>query len=324
MANKINKPLCATSYGNTGFGDCFLEPSKIVGAFQVPSNFEITESDLADLQEFLNIKLHAAIGSRIFPYHNFISVTPNTEDVSITTTDYGAKYITRDGFYDWSFRYLKGGVQLHQEIAKNAGSNKYFLFYDDNGVLYGYTTGGKLKGIPVDIFYVKPWDLPTGADQANYLLRFIVNPIYLNKGNLGFLKIGGNDDFNFNLFDILGLQDVILTIIDQTGNVATVQARTKISDVNLYDAYKTNLLQTTAWRAFKSDGTLSSVTTVADNASDEGFDVTVNALNYQQEFDGAEMKIQLAIPSVLKAPPISMEGYEDQDGVPFIVESASS
>jgi hypothetical protein len=318
----INKPLCATSYGNTGFGDCFIEPDKFVGAIQVPSNFEISESDLADLQDFFITKVHAAIGTRIFPYHNFINVTDNTEDVSITTTDYGAKYITRDGFYDFSFRYLKGGVQLHQEIGKNAGSNKYFMFYDSNGVLYGYTSGGILRGIPVDIFYVNPWRPATGADAATYTLRFIINPVYLNKGNLGFIKV--REALDFNLFDVVGLQEVVLTIIDQTNNVATVQVRTKISDVNLYDAYKSNLLQTSAWKAYKSNGDASSVTTVADNTADEAFNVTVNALHYQQEFDGAEMTIQLAIPSVLKAPPINMEGFEDQDGVPFIVESASS
>lgn len=322
MANKINKPLCATSFGNTGFGQCFLEPEKFKGAFEVPANFEISESDLSDLQDFLETKIHAAIGTRIFPYHNFITVTDNTEDVSITTTDYGAKYITRDGFYDWTFRYLKGGVQLHQEIAKNAGSNKYFLFYDSNGVLYGYTSGGKLKGIPVDIFYVNPWRLATGADAASYQLRYIIDPIYMNKGNLGFLKV--SEALNFNLFDVAGLQEVNLTIIDQTNNVATVKVATKISDVDLYDSHKTNLLQTTAWLAFKSDGSASTVVSVADNTSDKAFNVTVNPTHYQQELDGAEMVIQLAAPAVLKAAPISMEGFDDSDGVEFIVESASS
>lgn len=322
MANKINKPLCATSYGNTGFGQCFLEPGKFKGAFEVPANFEISESDLSDLQEFLNDKIHAAIGTRIFPYHNFISVTDNTEDVSITTTDYGAKYITRDGFYDFTFRYLKGGVQLHQEIAKNAGSNKYFLFYDDKGVLYGYTSGGKLKGIPVDIFYVNPWRLPTGADAAQYMLRFIIDPVYMNSGNLGFIKV--SEALNFNLFDVVGLQEVELTIIDQTENVATVKVTTKISDVNLYSSHKASLLETTAWRLFKSDGSASSITNVADNAADEAFDVTASSTDYQAELDGAVMKIQLSVPSVLKAPPINMEGFDDSDGVDLVVESASS
>ena len=71
-------------------------------------------------------------------------------------------------------------------------------------------------------------------------------------------------------------------------------------------------------------GVGASVPTVTDNAADEAFDVTVNALHYQQEFDGAEMLIQLQIPSVLKAAPILLEGYEDKDGVELVVESASS
>ncbi|MFO7257945.1 MAG: hypothetical protein DIU61_009630 [Bacteroidota bacterium] len=318
----LNKPLCATSYGNTGFGDCFLEPSKIVGAFQVPSNFQIREADIANLQEILVDKIHAPITSRVFPYHNFISITDNTEDVTINTTDYGAKIFIRDGFYDFTFRYLKGGVQAHQEFAKNEGSNKYFLFYDDNGVLYGYISGGVLKGIPVDLFKVLPWRFPTGAEAAQYLMRFIINPVYMNKGNLGFIKV--KDALEFNLFDVVGLQDVVLTILDSADNVATVQVRSKISDVNLYSAYKTNLLQTTAWRAFKSDNTLSSITSVSDNSADEAFDVAVNYNDWAAEFDGDKMTIQLAIPSVLKAPPIEMEGFEDKDGVAFPVESASS
>lgn len=321
MAN-LNNPLCATSYGNTGFGDCYLDPSKIVGAFQVPADFGISEDDTAALQAFLETRIHAAIGTRIFPYHNFISVTDNTEDVTINTTDYGAKIFIRDGFYDFTFRYLKGGVQAHQEFAKNEGSNKYFLFYDDNGVLYGYKSGGLLKGIPVDLFKVLPWRPATGADAAQYLMRFIINPVYMNKGNLGFLKV--KDALDFNLFDVVGLQEVELTIIDQTLNVATVKVTSKISAVDLYSAYKTNLLQVTAWRAFKSDGSASSVSAVADNVADEAFDVTVNFTDYQNEADGAEMTIQLAIASVLRAAPILMEGFDDQDGVPFFVESASS
>jgi hypothetical protein len=314
----LNKPLCATNYGNTGVGTCFLEPDKFIGSIQVTSDFKIAQSDVADLQAFLATKIHAAIGTRIFPGPKLITLTDNTEDSTINTTDYGVKIFVKDGFYDWTFRYLKGGVQLHQELAKNAGANKYFLFFDKNNVLYGYSSGGYLKGIPVEQYLLPPWRLNSGSEAALYNQRFIIDPIYLNQGNLGFLQV------DFNLIDVVGLQDVVLTVIDQTNNVATVQVRSKISDVNLYDTFKTNLLHTAAWRFFKSSGVLSSVTGVADNAADEAFDVTVNALAYAQEFDGASTKIQLAIPSVLKASPILMEGFEDKDGVAFIVESASS
>lgn len=314
----LNKPLCATNYGNSGVGSCFLEPDKFIGAIQVTGDFKIAQSDVANLQALLATKIHAAIGTRIFPGPKLINLTDNTEDSTINTTDYGTKIFVKDGFYDWTFRYLKGGVQLHQELAKNAGANKYFLFFDKNNTLYGYQSGGYLKGIPVEQYLLPPWRLNSGSEAALYNQRFIIDPIYLNYGNLGFLQV------DFNLIDVVGLQDVELTIIDQTANVATIQVRSKISDVNLYDTFKTNLLQTAAWRFFKSNGTLSSVTGVADNPADEGFNVTVNALAFAQEFDGASTKIQLAIPSVLKATPVLMEGFEDKNGVAFIVESASS
>lgn len=314
----LNKPLCATNYGNTGVGTCFLEPDKFIGAIQVTGDFKIAQSDVATLSAFFATKIHAAIGTRIFPGPKLINLTDNTEDSTINTTDYGTKIFVKDGFYDWTFRYQKGGVQLHQELAKNAGANKYFLFFDKNNVLYGYTSGGYLKGFPIEQYLIPPWRLNTGSEAALYNQRFIIDPIYLNQGNLGFLQV------DFNLIDLVGLQDVELTILDQAANVATVQVRSKISDVNLYETFKTSLLQTAAWRFFKSDGTLSSITTVADNAADEAFDVTVNALAYAQEFDGAETTIKLAIPSVLKASPILMEGFEDKDGVAFVVESASS
>lgn len=315
----LNKPLCATNYGNTGVGTCFLEPDKFIGSIQVTSDFKIAQSDVANLLDFLTTKIHAAIGTRIFPGPKLITLTDNTEDSTINTTDYGVKIFVKDGFYDWTFRYQKGGVQLHQELAKNGGANKYFLFFDKNNVLYGYQSGGYLKGIPVEQYLLPPWRLNTGSEAALYNQRFIIDPIYLNQGNLGFLQVE-----DINLIDLAGLQDVELTIIDQSNNVATVQVRSKISDVNLYDAYKTNLLQTSAWRFFKSDGSASSVTSVADNPSDEGFDVTGNYNDWAAEFDGASMLIKLSIPSFLKAAPILMEGFEDKDGVAFIVESASS
>lgn len=314
----LNKPLCATNYGNTGVGTCFLEPDKFIGSIQVTGDFKIAQSDVLTLSDFLATKIHAAIGTRIFPGPKLINLTDNTEDSTINTTDYGTKIFVKDGFYDWTFRYQKGGVQLHQELSKNQGANKYFLFFDKNNVLYGYTSGGFLKGIPVEQYLLPPWRLNTGSEAALYNQRFIIDPIYLNQGNLGFLQV------DFNLIDVVGLQDVVLTVIDVNANVATVKVRSKISDVDMYGTYKTNLLETTAWRLFKSDGTLSSIAAVADNAVDEAFDVTANYNDWAAEFDGDEMTIKLSIPSVLKATPILLEGFEDKDGVAFVVESASS
>lgn len=316
MANKINKALCATSYGNTGYGDCFLEPAKIVGALQVPSTFVVAESNINALFAFLSAKTYADIGSRIFPYHNFISVTDGTEDVNITTTDYGAKYINRDGFYDFSFRYLKGGVQLHQEIQKNAGAGKYFLFYDSNGVIYGYKTATGLKGIPTDIFYANPWKLPTGADQASYLLRFIIDPRYMNKGNLGFIPTA---NLNFNVFDIAGLQNVELQLVSIASNVATVKAFTAIGNVDLYPSYGAALARTTAWQASNNFGNPVGITGATQNAAAQAWDITFLSGNFNAS-DKVYLLFSLA--SVLAVAPILMVGYDTEN--PLIIEAPAS
>jgi len=311
MSTLLNQPLCATQFGNTGFGDCILEPGKIVGAFQVPSTFQIAAGDVGTLQTFLQNKAYAAIGTRIFPYHNWKSVTDNTEDVSITTTDYGSKYITRDGFYDLTFRYFAGGVLLHQDIAKNAGSGKYFIFYDDAGNIFARKSKSGsatvLKGIPVDIFYVKPWRVATGADAAIYELRFIIDPQYMNKGNFGYYSVGSD----FSLLDIQGPQELELVLDSLASNVAKVSMYTKISKVNLHPVYGNALSNTGYWKATKrSDGSTISITSIAEDGANHDYTFTFNSATVSGMAPTDAIYLQSQNASVLYAAGIPYEAHE--------------
>jgi len=314
MANKLNKPICASNYGNTGFGECILEPGKILGAFQVTQDFEIAEGDITGLQQFLIDKVQADIGERIFPYHQFINVTDNTEDVTINTTDYGAKIIIRDGFYDLTFRYTAGGVLAHQEFARNSGSGKFFLFYDDKGVLYGYKSGGVLKGIPVDVFKVLPWKVNTGADTAQYNMRFIINPVYLNEGNLGFLPVT-----DFNLFDVKGLQDVVYELVSLVGNVAKVRAFTKISGVDLHGAFAAQFSSTGAWQAENESGSAVAITSVVDDTVNGGWTITFSTV----PFNAAD-KVYLRNADADALQALNVVGYEGKESDALEIEGPAS
>lgn len=314
---KLNTPVCAVSYGNTGFGECYLEPGKIVGAIQVPKDFVITEADMIDLQAFLEAKTLAPIGQRIFIMKDFVALTDNTEDIQIETTDYGNKIPTRDGDYDMTFRYVKGGVSLHQEIQKNRGSGKYFLFFDENGVLYGYKTKEGLKGIPT-LFIAQPWRFPTGSTGAQYLLRFIFAPQYINYGNLGYIPVT-----EFNLFDINGLENVTLTLANLAGAVATVLALTSISGVNMADAFSTNLAQVGAWTAKDEDGNTVTITTVTANPTAEGDQAGWNITFSTIPFNAADkVYLRLAAPATLAAAPINVTGYDTSE--PLEIEAPGS
>lgn len=272
---RFNNPLCASSYGNTGYGDCYLNLDKIKGAIQVPLDFSIGLDDLDTLQTFLETKLSAAIGTRIFPYKGFETVTDNTEEPTFNTTDYGYKYKVRDGYYDVTFRYFTGGPMLQNELQKNGGPGKAFLFYDEQNVLFGYKTGGVLKGIPDTIFEPLPWKFNTGADATQQLLRFIFNPIYLNYGNLGYVKL---EPGTFNFRDLSGLQEVELQLFSLASNIAKILVLTKISGVNLEETYATELAATARWQAYKrSDSTTIAITTVVDDPTNKALTFTFNS-----------------------------------------------
>jgi len=311
--NKINAPLCASDYGNSGVGSCFIDIDKLLMAVEVTESFVIREQDVPDLLEFLHSKIHAAIGTRIFPYPKLITLTDNTEDSTINTTEYGVKIFVKDGFYDWTFRYRKGGVQLHQEIAKNAGEGKYFIYFDKDTMLaYNAKVNGQkvLKGIPVDQFLVPPWRLNSGSEAALFNLRFIIDPLYLNRGNLGFLKV------DFNPLDLAGLQDVELELANLAANVATVVVKTKIGGENLYNTFKTNLLQTAAWTAVNEDGNTVAIQTIADvpntGGGEGGFAFTFNLGSFNS---ADKVYLKMIAPSVLRMAPIEIEGFENREAL---------
>lgn len=316
---EINVPVCQEVYGNSGYGDCAFDPKKIKGAFQVPLDFVITAADVAGLRVFLQNKVLADPGERIFPYHGFINITDNTEDTQIETTDYGAKIITREGDYDWLFRYLNGGAMLHQQIQLNMGPGKAFLYYDEVGNIIGYKTPEGLKGVPT-LFHVPNWRVATGSAAATYNLRFIMESFYLNLGNLGYISVR-----SFVLSDIKGLQDVTLTLANLVSNVATVLARTTVSGVNMAVAYSSNLVAGSggAWEAYDENGNEVPITTVAANpaasGTQAGWDITFSST----EFNAADKVYLSWIASKdLAIAPYLVKGFDTS--IPLEIEAPAS
>lgn len=313
---EINVPSCQEVYGNSGYGDCAFDPKKVKGAFQVPLDFIITANDVANLRQFLQNKVLADPGERIYPYHGFINLTDNTEDTQIETTDYGAKIVTREGDYDLLFRYLNGGAMLHNLIQRNAGPGKAFLYYDEVGNIIGYKTPEGLKGVPT-LFHVPSWRFATGSAAATYNLRFIMESFYLNYGNLGYISVR-----NFVLSDIKGLQDVTLSLVNLVSNAATIIARTTVSGVNMATLYSANLT-VGAWEAFDENGNEVPITTVTPNAAasgtQPGWDITFSTV----EFDAAD-KVYLSwiASGDLAIAPYLVKGFDTS--IPLEIEAPAS
>jgi hypothetical protein len=216
MSNTLNQLVCVSKCGNTGQGDCFLDPKKIEGFFLAPSTWTKTAAQIAaGFKASLQADTYAAVGTRIFPVHNLISINDGSEELVIETLGYGAKKPVREGFLDWKFEIGKGGLALNQNLRKWNGTAPSVLFYDSDGTLFGYNNNGLFSGIPLQFFWQHPIKVNTGQNITKYVSQFSFNPKYLND----FMAYVQTD---FDLTLVKGLINVPVVLKNQSTNVFTV------------------------------------------------------------------------------------------------------
>jgi hypothetical protein len=309
MAN-LNEVVCATNIMNTGVGTCFLDLSFTRGAIRVPEGKVFTQTELTALRATLDAARLAPLKSnRIFPLHNFKTITDNSEDTIYQTLGDGTQIPVRDGNYRWTYQYIDGGMCLALALRSHNFQKSSWLFYDNNDVLFGWrkddgTGAYGLSGIPVTFHANKP-KFATAAEVAAYTVYFEMDPKYI-ADYLGFVKAG------FSLSEITGLQNIVLR---QTGasaaGVVKIQALTGCDYANMYDLYSTELASSPSlWIITNTlTGNVITTTSVAVDANAKAF--TLTAASADPDYpatSGGFMNITLANPTLLDAADIS--GFE--------------
>ncbi len=268
----LNTLDCTSQGGNTGFGDCFLDPKNMLGAIIVPLGREYTPAETATAATMLaalQADILAAPTDRAYPIGGFEALTDNTEAPVKQTLGYGSVAITREGLYDLSFQFVKGGLCLSKSLRKFNGRAKAILLYDANGVLYGWKSGANMKGIPLDLFYQNPFKLNDGSNVTAYVLELAFKPVYLNDSP-AFIKMDLAD-----LVALEGLQDIVLSETNGSdGPIYILKAKVGCDGEDLYDAYDDELNDADMWLAFDADGAPITVSTVTKNAGKKAWNVT--------------------------------------------------
>lgn len=299
----INKLVCVGVGANTGFGDCVLVPGIIVGALLFRRKTEIDATDLEALQASLEALAQAAEPkNRMYPIHGFEQPQDGTEDKTVQTMAYGGKYPVREGSYDWKFQFVQGGLCLHKSLRKFNGTGIHVLFYDANGVIYGVKSGTSLQTIPLQFFWADPWKANDGANVTQFWAQFVFKPEYLND-QLGFVKA------DFNISDIVGLQDVALSLGAGSARPALkVLAKAGCDQASLYDLYSTELAVAGAWIATAANGNAITITSVAADAAIGGWTITLDNTDADYAAAPAPITIRMAAPSVLAG--LGVVGFE--------------
>lgn len=311
----INAINCITSAGNTGVGACFFDPANIVGAILAPKGYEF---DTTTPQATLIAATHnVAKGSRLYPLYDFEAITDGTEQKTIQTMQSGQKHIVREGFNDWKFQYVSGGLSLLLNARNFNGSAWDYYFVDANGVMLGIvgSTATKLKAIPSTggFFWAEPWKVNDGSKISEYMLQFVFNVKYLNTKSLFRYLATGIDLPSL----VYGLQDLNLTsTVNATSGTYTVAVATDATATNMGDINAAGLAVIGNWTAANTaTGAAITILTVTYSSTLGAFLVALDKTDTDYPTPGAGVKVtlNLAAPAVLQA--AGVDGYESTAAV---------
>lgn len=294
----LNFKACNLAGGNTGSGDCFIEPKNLAGGFLVPSGFELTAEQMASPESTLAALVAAANNDnpalRIYPLPEIVALTDNSEDPVFETLGYGVPVPVREGNYNWQARFTRGGVCTLKQLQKFNGSGKKVMVFDAEGLLIATKVGTSAKGIPLHYFYADKWKVNDGTANLQLFYRLSFNPSYINQ-NIGFVEL----DYG-SLADITGLQNINITLAaPRAANVITVKVTTGCSGLDLYDQYSTELAAVGNFIVTEG-GSGITITSVAVDANLKAFTITLDAAD--PDYDSAgPFVVSLAAVSVLTA-----------------------
>lgn len=271
----LSNPICTDRYGNTGIPTCTIDPKEIVGAFVLPEGKVFTTAHVltaaAFIAELQVLMTKEASSERGFPIFLFEGLTDNSEDLVKATLGYGNTEVVRDGKYNWTFQFVKGGMMYSKSLRKfNYAKNRRVLFIDKENVVYGVDAGsGTMRGFTVDYIHTKPLKLNDGSAQAQYMIEFALTDAAELNDEVVFIDL--QTDAQASLPGILDVE--LLNIADAAATI-DIKVQTLYGKVNLGDEYSTEIAAAGAWLITKASVPVVPVS-VAWQAATEDFRITL-------------------------------------------------
>lgn len=271
----LNSVNCTSAFSNTGFGKCNFIPREIVAALIVSSAFVITETDAQNLQTFLDTQLKNPVKSqRVLLVPGFVGITDSSDEVVRETLGYGGTQTLRDGNYNWTMRFVNGGLCLLTSLQSMNGQVPNVIFIDAAGNLIGTKKANGLGGIPLEDYWANKWTPSDGSSvSANLSVYFSFKPHYINE-RLSFIQTTGMDDFDISM--LTGYQDLVISTVSATAGSAIVNVADKCSgdSAGIGELYGNDLADPELWSAVGFDGTEQVISAVAYNDANNRYTLT--------------------------------------------------
>lgn len=296
MADVLNNPGCTVYGASTGKPGCNIDPKVIIGAIVTdPSVYYDPATDFTDFKTTLQDDIMEDGKARIHPIFSFVEAKDSSEEVKIQTMGYGPKVPIQEGKYDWSFRFMKGGLCLLAQLRKfNALEKKVFFVGEAVNIggavkypIFGtYDTDGYFTGFSMDFIYTNTFKISDGSKAVEYWIRFAQSKPE-EWDNYAVYYADWDPEENLK-----GLLDLELEEVEVAAGVATIKVKTACDKVNIYDDYKTELADKDLWIVTKAGADVSISSVTADDTN-EAWDIAFSGTG--------DHVITLETPSVLAA-----------------------
>lgn len=303
----------ATSTLNTGTPLADIIRDIPYGIFLLDAGLEFDSSDRASIAAMvtaLKTATRAARGRRVYPIWSLTNFEDQTKEA--TKAAIGNLSIQEiqlvDAIPAFAFQHRKGDL-FHQLLLQAELGGFTICLLDKKYVLYGTkTSNGNFTGYTFDEFKTQLPKFQTPQAPSNYPFSIVFSSITEWKENFAFIQLDST------VASITGNRDVTLTLETLASNVAKVSLK-GVGGKDIGDLFKTELADITGWVCTKqSDGSAFTLTSVAWDAANKRFNVTLDSTAFSGLSTGDKLNLNLETPANLLAN-VSVDGYESTGAV---------
>jgi hypothetical protein len=309
--------LCGSVGANTGVIKCDRRrgiPKKIIIGSAVFDSTDYASASAFDAAFIADFKLATGNASKLYPFPEITGASDKTEaNKESTLGAFGPKVTLIEGRPAYEFDVIAGST-LEKSLRKFNGQQVPVFIVDNSNAIWGKLDENK-DFVGTDcLIFTTPHKFGDGANGQTTKVSISFVSASDFSDSAAFIETA------LSISDMVGLLDVTLAeYAAHAFNVHKMKGFIPTSSpgvsLNLYDNYADELASAALWTAFTGAtfATPLTITSIAKNVSNKGWDITFDSTAYTALSAGAKIKINLATPDVLDAADVT--GIE---GIAFI------
>lgn len=297
--------VCATLGGNTGKPGCDVRMAR--PQYIMPARDKVfTANEVADATAFKAALKTAMLqprdsANKVFCFPLMRVVDDNTGDVSPQTLADGYEEILNELLPKYTLQ-STAGVCVVQAMCEFNGWTDGVFVVDVNKILwYVIPTAGGAAAFTVGNLYTDPPRFGNSSNIQTSKTRITFGDLEEFKANVGALKLDFDPSKLVNTVDVTLVEKAA-----QSTNVFTIGGIVQCAGTDIYASYSAGLANIARWVVTRLDTSAAiTLTSVAADATNKGWDITLDSTEYTALPSGTKLEFKLADPATLDAAGVS-------------------